>query len=179
MKILEASKLLDKMGEQNVFLFGMHDLSAIFQESGETLKSTLKRLLSNHVLEKIGNGVYANPKLIKCDPYRLERIAAYFRPDSVNYLSAESVLCNLSIISQQMLDRITVMTTGRSGEFKTPYGTIEFTHTKRDPFELLDETTQPEGFPIRMADKHIALRDLKKIGRNLNMIDWEAFNDED
>jgi hypothetical protein len=30
-----------------------------------------------------------------------------------------------------------------------------------------------------MANKHVAVRDLKRIGRNINMIDWEEFNEAD
>jgi hypothetical protein len=78
-----------------------------------------------------------------------------------------------------MLDRITVMTTGRSGTFKTPFGVIEFTHTKRDPASIAKSTFKPNGVPIRMANKHVAVRDLKRIGRNINMIDWEEFNEAD
>jgi hypothetical protein len=31
--------------------------------------------------------------------------------------------------------------------------------------------------PIRVANKEVAVRDLKRIGRNVNMIDWEEFNE--
>ena len=103
----------------------------------------------------------------------------YLRPNEINYLSNESVLCNLSIISQQMMDRITVMTTGRSGVFNTPYGVIEFTHTKRNPLSILEKTSVIDNLPVRTADKHVAVRDLKRIGRNVNMIDWEEFNESD
>ena len=107
------------------------------------------------------------------------QLAQYIRPNEINYLSNESVLCNLSIISQQMLDRITVMTTGRSGVFETPFGVIEFTHTKRDHLSILRETMKPDGFPIRVANKNVAVRDLKRIGRNVNMIDWDEFHESD
>ena len=129
------------------------------------------------MLLKIANGLYFN-KQAKPFENILYRVAAFLRPSDVNYLSNESVLCNLSIISQQMLDRITVMTTGRSGVFKTPFGVVEFTHTKRDFLTILKETSRPDGMPFRVANKHIAVRDLKRIGRNVNMIDWDEFNDE-
>lgn len=34
-------------------------------------------------------------------------------------------------ISLIPLDRLTVMMSGRKGHYETPYGVIEFTHTKR------------------------------------------------
>ncbi len=40
----------------------------------------------------------------------------------------ESALSEYGVISQIPIDRLTIMTTGRKGHYKTPYGTIEFTH---------------------------------------------------
>lgn len=176
MKLSETLKRLNDLDGQGVTLFTKHDLGVMFQEHGETLSSTIKRLAICGVLIRVANGIYVNSRAKQGDDI-IYKVAALLRPGEVNYLSNESVLCNLSIISQQMLDRITVMTTGRSGTFKTPFGVIEFTHTKRDPLMLLQETGKPEGMPIRVANKEVAVRDLKRIGRNVNMIDWEEFNE--
>lgn len=178
MKFQEALKRLSGLDNQGAMVFSRNDLGVVFQEHGETLSSTVKRLTRYGVLKKVANGLYVNAQSKNTDNL-LYRIAQYLRPDDINYLSNESVLCNLSIISQQMLDRITVMTTGRSGVFNTPFGVVEFTHTKRDPVDILKETDRPENFPLRIANKHIAVRDLKRIGRNVNMIDWEEFNEAD
>lgn len=174
MKTLNAIKQLTILDNQGSSLFSRNELGSIFSESGDTLASTIKRLVKTYFLVKVANGLYAN-KNAKPDENRLYKIAAKLRYGSVNYLSNESVLCNLSIISQQMLDRITVMTTGRSATFKTPYGVIEFTHTKRRPMDIIKGTTKIKGVPILFADKHTAVRDLKRIGRNVDMIDWEEF----
>jgi len=178
MKIVDALKKISQQEAAGVSIVTVHDLSVLFEERGETLSSTVKRLVKAGLLLKVANGLYMLANAKKHE-FLLYDIARYLRPGEVNYLSAESVLCNLSIISQQMLDRITVMTTGRSGTFKTPFGTIEFTHTKRDKLTLLKNTFRPDGCPIRFADKHIAVRDLKRIGRNTNMIDWDEFNECD
>lgn len=178
MKLSETLKRLTALERQGVSLFSKADLGVMFQEHGQTLASTIKRLSNAGVLKRVANGVYLNT-LARQNENQLYRVAAMLRPNEVNYLSNESVLCNLSIISQQMVDRITVMTTGPSGVFKTPFGVIEFTHTKRDPMSLLKETTRPDGLPIRVANKHVALRDLKRIGRNTNMIDWEEFHESE
>ncbi|MCA2486583.1 hypothetical protein LAZ45_26780, partial [Vibrio alginolyticus] len=74
-----------------------------------------------------------------------------------------------SVISQVMIDRITIMTTGRKGEFKTPYGVIEFTHTKRDAIDIINNTITSDR-PLRIAKKEAAIRDLKRVGRNTHLI---------
>ena len=81
-------------------------------------------------------------------------------------------------ISQIPINTMTVMTTGRSGVHKTPYGTIEFTHTKRARAEILMRTLAPKGRPLRIATRSAAVRDLMRVGRNVNMIIHDAPEDE-
>lgn len=176
MKTLDAISHLNALDKQGAYLFNKNELGSLFSEIDDTLASTIKRLMKAGILVKVANGLYAN-KNSTPDENRLYKIAAKLRSGAINYLSNESVLCNLSIISQQMLDRITVMTTGRTGTFKTPFGVIEFTHTKRDPMEIIKNSIKLKGVPILFADKYTAVRDLKRIGRNVNMIDWEEFEE--
>lgn len=63
------------------------------------------------------------------------------------------------------------MTTGANGVYDTPYGTIEFTHTKRRPAEIIQRTVAVKGRPLRLATKAAAVKDLVRAGRNVNMID--------
>ncbi|MCG6220749.1 type IV toxin-antitoxin system AbiEi family antitoxin, partial [Vibrio diabolicus] len=91
------------------------------------------------------------------------------RRGEYNYISLESALSEYSVISQVMIDRITIMTTGRKGEFKTPYGVIEFTHTKRDDIDIISNTITSDR-PLRIASKETAIRDLKRVGRNTHLI---------
>lgn len=91
----------------------------------------------------------------------------------------ESILSEYGVISQIPVSRLTVMTTGRSGVHKTPYGTIEFTHTKRPIPELLERTMEAKGRPLRIATKRAAVRDLVRVGRNVNLIDQEALDDQE
>ena len=53
------------------------------------------------------------------------------RRGEYSYISLETMLSEYGAISQVPIDRLTVMTTGRKGEYETPFGVIEFTHTKR------------------------------------------------
>lgn len=95
----------------------------------------------------------------------LELIAKTLRRGEYNYISLESALSEYGIISQIPIDRLTIMTTGRKGEYKTSYGVIEFTHTKRSVTDILDNI-HSVGRPLRMASKQAAERDLKRVGRN-------------
>lgn len=178
MKFSEAINQLGSLESKGVTMFTKNDLGVVFKERGDTLASTVKRLAKYGTLKKVSNGVYANA-MAKQSEYMLYKAASFLRPTSINYLSNESVLSNMSIISQQMLDRITVMTTGRSGTFKTPFGVVEFTHTKRNPLSILKQTSKAPGIPIRLANKIVAVRDLKRIGRNVNMIDWNEYNESE
>lgn len=177
MKLVAAQKQLSAIQKRDsVFLFTVQDLGVLFAEEGETLRSTIKRLVSAKMLTKVANGLYAGDEIHSASKDALSMIAAKLRSGEVNYLSNESVLSQHSIISQQMLDRITVMTTGRSGTFKTPYGVVEFTHTKRNSIEILEDTHLSPSYAIRVADPKLAYRDLKRIGRNLNMVNMEELH---
>ena len=71
-----------------------------------------------------------------------------------------------------------VMTTGASGLVETPYGTLEFTHTKRGMAEIIARTLVAKGRPLRVATKQAAIRDLVRVGRNTNMMDPDEMGDE-
>lgn len=74
------------------------------------------------------------------------------------------------VISQIPIDRLTAMTTGRKGVFKTPYGVIEFTHTDRCDIDILNNTILYDR-PLRIATESAAIRDLKRVGRNTHLIE--------
>ena len=62
------------------------------------------------------------------------------------------------------------MTTGRTGTFDTPFGLVEFTHTKRSTSDILEQT-RDVGRPLRVATPSAASRDLRRVGRNVHLID--------
>jgi len=61
------------------------------------------------------------------------------------------------------------MTTGRKGEYKTRYGVIELTHTKKSVPDIID-SIRSVGRPLRVATQETAIRDLKRVGRNVHLI---------
>ena len=125
---------LDKFDSEGVWLFTPEMFAALFpQETMKTLLASLNRHVKSGLLKKVKKGLYANDRA-KCTPSRkLEALVPFLRPRAINYVSQESRLAELGVISQMPMNHLTLMTTGRSQTFKTAYGTIEFTHTSRRP----------------------------------------------
>ena len=67
---------------------------------------------------------------------------------------------------------------GRKGEVTTSFSTIEFTHTARPVHGILDDI-HDVGRPLRLAGKHKACRDLRRVERNTELIDEEMLHKSD
>ncbi len=93
----------------------------------------------------------------------------FLRPWDFSYLSLESALSEAGWISQ-IPSRLTLMTTGRSQIFNTPYGTIEFVHTMQAENKLRNEIRFDPQRELAVATPTRALRDLKRVGRNLDLV---------
>ena len=136
----------------------------------------LDRLTKTGALVRAAFGVFVHSRSDRSGVSLLEEIATAIRRGTYCYLSLESALSENGIISQIPLSGITVMTTGRSGVFQTPFGRIEFTHTKRNPADIL-ENTRDVGRPLRLATPEAARRDLLRVGRNTHLIDDQAYKE--
>lgn len=177
MRKTEAIKKLLEYDKRGRCVFTKSDLAKIFhQDSERALRAGVKRLQDDGLLTRMINGVYLFNLAHSNGSDTLEQIAKTIRRGEYNYISLESALSELGHISQIPVDRLTVMTTGRSGEFKTPLGTIEFTHTKRNPLDIL-ENTRLVGRPLRLATKKTAYRDLKRVGRNTHLVSQEGLDE--
>jgi hypothetical protein len=167
---LAAINTLDKFSLQGRYVFHLNDLKDMFfGESERALKASLKRLVDADILTRAVQCVYVYKRAPK-DSFILEHIVKTVRRGEYNYVSLESALSHYGVISQIPLDRLTVMTTGRGGEFKTPWGVIELTHTQRSASDILSGTVETKS-PIKFAKKETALRDLRRVGRNTHLID--------
>lgn len=158
----------DKKGR---YVFTKQDLSKLFYEDKyKALTEGLNRLIKDGIIKRACRGVYVNEHAKSFDSYVVEYIAKALRRGEYNYVSLESMLSEYGVISQIPIDRLTVMTTGRKGIFKTHYGVIEFTHTKKAISDILSRVIQVEKRPLRVATKALALQDLKNVGRNVKMV---------
>ncbi len=179
MKQLEAIQTLREFDQQRKYVFIKHDLAKLFlNDNAKTLDEGLNRLVKANLLKRACRGVYVNEYAQCFDSYTIEHIAKALRRNAYNYVSLESALSEYGLISQIPLDRLTVMTTGRKGIYKTPYGIIEFTHTKRSVINILDHIQIVTDRPLRIATKETALRDLKRVGRNLHLLQLEDLKHE-
>jgi predicted transcriptional regulator of viral defense system len=155
-------------------IFTRSDLSKLFPEdSPKTLQEGINRMRRQGLLEGVARGIYVYALARTSAPYRLEGIARAMRRGEYSYISLESALSEYGAISQIPVDRLTIMTTGRKGIYRTPYGTIEFTHTRRAASRLL-ERTRDIGRPLRLATPEAAWADLKRVGRNTHLVNTEA-----
>lgn len=178
MKALEAVKTLTDWDRKNRSVFAVADLRRLFPERSEnTFAEGLRRLVAQGVLERAARGVYVYALSRRSRQYLVEEVAACLRRGEYNYISLESALSEFGAISQVPISRITVMTTGRGGMIATPYGDIEFTHTARPVSDILESTLAADGRPLRIARVETALRDLRRVGRNLHMVDPDEYRD--
>ena len=178
MKALEAVKILTLWDRRDRSVFAVADLRRIFPERSEkTFSEGLRRLVAQGVFERAARGVYVNALSRRSRRYLIEEIAACMRRGEYSYVSLESALSEFGAISQVPVSRITIMTTGRGGLIETRYGDIEFTHTARPVRDILDNTLVMEDRPLRIARIEAALRDLKRVGRNLHMVDMDEYRD--
>jgi hypothetical protein len=173
----EAFHRLSEWDQQKRYVFTYADLKKIFfEDKPKAFSEGLARLVKAGLLVHACRGVYVNPYAQSKDSYTIEHIAKALRRGEFNYVSLESILVEYGAISQMLIDRLTVMSTGREGTYHTPYGTIEFTHTSRPAENILDNILVVPDRPLRIASLPIAWRDLKRVGRNIEMVDKEIIN---
>lgn len=169
-----AIKVLSQWDSKGRYVFTLHDLAKLFPyDKPKTLQEGVNRLVNSGLLQRACRGVYVYSLARSIDSYTIERIAQTLRRGEYNYISLESALSEYGAISQIPIDRLTVMTTGRKGSYRTAWGTIEFTHTKRGASDII-AGMQSTNRPLRMATPQAAWRDLKRVGRNTHLVDEQA-----
>jgi predicted transcriptional regulator of viral defense system len=177
MIIKEAIFRLEELDKKGIHVFSRADLAAeLAVDAPRILANLLRILIKQQILERVARGVFVSQFNCSRRSYIIEEIACVLRRGHFNYVSLESILSEFGVISQIMISRITVMTTGVSGIFMTPYGIIEFTHTKRSLDSLQARTISVEGRPLLIATKQAGVADLKRVGRNVHMIDFDELH---
>lgn len=179
MKRMELIQRLAELDRRGVYVLARRDIEKLFPtESAKAMEQSLKRMVADGLLQRVARGLYINSAAASKNRWVAEEIAKALRPGSLSYVSLESMLSEYGVISQVPISRLTVMTTGASGLVETPYGTLEFTHTKRGMAEIIARTLVAKGRPLRVATKQAAIRDLVRVGRNINMLDPDEMGDE-
>lgn len=160
-------------------VFTIADLRVLFPDDrDDALSEALRRLVKDGILIRAAKGIYVyafgNPDRGRI----LENVASAFRRGEQIYISLESALSLYGIISQIPIDHLTLMTTGKKGTLRTPWGTIEMTHTARGVIDAVTGTVKTDG-PLRLASPATALRDLRRVGRNMHLVDMDEFAEAD
>ena len=177
MKVLEAQRRFSQI-EHVKNAYRSRDIELLLEERGEKLRSTIRRLIDTRILVRVSRDLYWHPTTTATKFQPIEEIAALLRIGSSCYVGMESAASRWGIISQIPVDRLTVVTTGREGAFPTPFGTIEFIHTRADAFEIAENTVDVPNSPLRLATRRYTVVGLKRARRSLDLIDWEELEDE-
>lgn len=177
MSTKELFVFLDWLDRRRLWLFTLPQAALYFKEPPNTLKQSLSRHSKSGFLAHLCRGLYANLRSQNMPIYGREAIVPYLRPGCLTYISLESVLSDWGIISQ--IPRIlTCMTNGRRGIFNMRIGTIEFVHFHRPNLDFLHTDLHwDDQRQIWYASPALAWRDLKKVGRNIGLVDQESLEE--
>lgn len=131
----------------------------------------LANCVKKGVVRRLASGIFESV-LTPPDPVTaIYQIIKKLRGGVLNYISLESQLSYSGDISQVLMDRVTVITKGRSGSFSTPYGVIELTHTKRSPSQIMPNLYFDSDIKMYRANTAQAIADLKHCNRNVQMLE--------
>ena len=169
-------KLLENLADAEHYLFALDDLAPAFPDTSRPgLKMLLSRAVADGLLEHPCRDVYLYPRAPYPRGLVLYHIAGKLRADTFAYISLESALSDAGVISQIPLQWLTIMTGGRSATIACGrFGTIEYIHTARRPEQIAPQVTFDERCRLWRASVPLALQDMKRCRRPLDLIDWSV-----
>ncbi len=161
------------------YLFTLQDLRALFPDlSNFAFKALMSRAAANGFLERICRGIYAYKQASYSKGLLLFRVAAMLRSSQFNYISLETVLSDVGVISQIPINVISLMSSGRNNRISCgKYGVIEFIHTEQKPEDIMDHLLYDTVCGLWRANVKLALKDMKRTRRNVDLIDGEMVNE--
>lgn len=154
---------------------GIHTAPELAYMIGEQYTPTFTKFLADcvkkGVVRRVASGIFESV-LTPPDTYTaIYKIVKKLRGGVLNYISLESQLSYTGEISQILIDRLTVVTKGRNGTFATPYGVIEFTHTKKSVHKIAPNLYLDNDINMYRAKTVQAITDLKDCHRNVHMLE--------
>ena len=173
------SHWLSQNANDKHYLFTLHDLRALCYElSDSAFKTLLSRAAHSGLLVRVCRGLYLYKKALPADGLLLFHAAALLRADEFNYISLETSLSDVGVISQIPMNWISIMSSGRSSIISCgDFGAIEFVHTNQKPADLINHLTYDHNCGMWRANVVLALRDMKATHRNCDLIDWDIANE--
>jgi hypothetical protein len=156
------------------YLFSAADLHGAFPEP-RSMDVLLSRAELNGLLKRICRGIYLYPFVDYPRGHVLFHTAARLRASEFVYISLETALSDVGIISQIPINTITLMTSGRGHTITCgDFGRIEFTHTARRPNDIADQLAYDPECRLWRASPALAMRDMRVTRRNKDLINWEV-----
>jgi len=170
--LVDLQKKLFHLAKGNDLILHQKDLFTLMGRADSSAsRMLLVRAVAAGIVQNPTKGLYVFSASMRLNPDSIYKIARKLRSGYFNYLSLESVLSQSGLIPQLPIDRITIMTTGRSQVFELHgIGVVEFIHTKKSMDALAPNLVWDQDIEMFRASPEYALRDLKRVGRNLDMI---------
>ena len=167
---------LRAIASPEAYVFSVADLGTLVAGLDRpALKMVLSRAVHNGILARACRGLYVFPEVPYPRGRELFHIAAKLRSGFFNYISRETALSELGIISQLPLQYITLMSSGSSGIVDCgAWGRIEFAHTKKDLASLSGFLAYDVECRLLRADAELARADLVSARRNRHLLDEEG-----
>lgn len=177
--IRHLTNALAELANSEHYLFTSYDLRALLPSlSASAFKTLLSRGVKEGYFIRLCRGLYLYKQVIPTDGLILFHAAARLRANGFNYISLETVLSDSGVISQQPINWITIMSSGRTNKIICDgFGTIEFIHTHQQPYEIYQELHYDPRCKLWRASVKQALRDMRATKRNTDLIDWELVNE--
>jgi hypothetical protein len=177
--IKKLTRILELLADEEHCLFTLDDLhGALPEQKRGALKALVSRAEKDGMLRRICRGIYLYPKVASSNGLLLYHTAARLRAAEFNYISLESALSDVGVISQVQINWITLMSSGRSTIVSCgAFGTIEFIHTKRRPESIATELVYDQRCHLWRASVTLALKDMNSTKRSKDLIDAEATNE--
>jgi hypothetical protein len=158
------------------YLFTLNELRSLLPDLSEAaMKTLLSRAVTQGELIRVCRGLYFYDRVPFPRGLLLFHIAAKLRAHCFNYISLETALSDVGVISQVPINRITLMSSGRTSVIPCGiFGTIEFIHSEQKPPDLKDELIYDAECHLWRASVRLALRDMRVARRNLDLINWKV-----
>ena len=172
--IRHLERLLGDLASPDHYLFTTADLQAACPP-GTDPTLLLHRAHKAGILQRVCRGIYLYPRVAVPRGRVLFHAAALLRANEFNYISLETALSDAGLLSQIPIDRITLMSSGRTNVIRCgAYGRIEFIHTARRPEDVAAQLAYDSACRLWRAVPALALRDMRATRRDLSLVHPEV-----
>lgn len=177
--IKQLTRVIESLATEEHCIFTPSDVrSTLPHLSPGAFKVLMSRAEKSGLFKRICRGLYLYSKVNYQQGLLLFHAAARLRADGFNYISLETALSDAGVISQLPINRITLMSSGRSNVIRCgDFGAIEFVHTSQKASKLQDRLQYDLRCHLWRASVELALRDMKVARRDLDLIDWSVVHE--